>query len=299
MDRVSGREFPVKPRSSGSVVRLAAPLRALAHRFSFLLLVLASIALMMVGKVESVSIDGARARVTDAFAPILDAISRPAATAARVIESAVEVENAFDENQRLKAENARLLQWKQAALRLETENASLRTLLRVTPEPSVNYIAARVIAAPGSSFVRTLVVTAGRRDGVRKGQAALAGAGLVGRVIEVGEWSSRVLLLTDINARVPVVLESSRQRAVLAGDNSDQARLLYLPPESPVQVGERVVTSGHGGLFPPGLPVGVVTSASERGVRVLPNADLSRVEHLRLVDFGLPGTELDLTAEWK
>ncbi|MCG5241781.1 rod shape-determining protein MreC [Azospirillum doebereinerae] len=289
----------MKPRSSGSVVRLAAPLRALAQRFSFLLLVFASIALMMVGKIESVSVDSARARVTDAFAPILDAISRPAATAARVIESAVEVENAFDENQRLKAENARLLQWKQAALRLETENASLRTLLRVTPEPSVSFITARVIATPGSSFVRTLVVTAGRRDGVRKGQAALAGAGLVGRVIEVGEWSSRVLLLTDINARVPVVLESSRQRAVLAGDNSDQAKLLYLPPESPVQVGERVVTSGHGGLFPPGLPVGVVTSASERGVRVLPNADLSRVEHLRLVDFGLPGTELDLAAEWK
>ena len=72
----------MKPRSSGSVVRLAAPLRALAHRFSFLLLVLACVALMMVGKVESLSIDTARARVTDAFAPILDAISRPAATAA-------------------------------------------------------------------------------------------------------------------------------------------------------------------------------------------------------------------------
>jgi rod shape-determining protein MreC len=290
----------VKPRSSGSVVRLAAPLRALAQRFSFLLLVLASIALMMVGKIESVSVDTARARVTDAFSPILDAISRPAATAARVIESAAEVENAFDENQRLKAENARLLQWKQAALRLESENASLRTLLRVTPEPSVNFITARVIATPGSSFVRTLVVMAGRREGVKKGQAALAGAGLIGRVIEVGEWSSRVLLLTDISARVPVILESSRQRAVLAGDNSDQAKLLYLPPESPVQVGEHVVTSGHGGLFPPGLAVGVVTSVSERGgVRVLPNANLSRVEHLRLVDFGLPGTEFDSSPEWK
>ncbi|AWK89035.1 rod shape-determining protein MreC [Azospirillum thermophilum] len=289
----------MKPRTSGSVIRLAAPLRALAQRFSFLLLVLACVALMMVGKIEALSVDNARARVTDAFAPILDAISRPAATAARVVESAVEVQNAFEENQRLKAENARLLQWKQAALRLESENASLRSLLKATPEPSVSYITARVIAAPGSSFLRTLVVTAGRRDGVRKGQAALAGPGLVGRVIEVGEWSSRILLLTDINARVPVVVESSRQRAVLAGDNSDQPKLLYLPPETPVQVGERVVTSGHGGLFPPGLPVGVVTSAGERGVRVLPNADLSRIEHLRLVEFGLPGTDLDQASEWK
>ena len=289
----------MKSRSSGSVIRLAAPLRALAQRFSFLLLVLASIALMMVGKIESVSVDSARARVTDAFAPILDAISRPAATAARVVESVVELENAFDENQRLKAENARLLQWKQAALRLEAENSSLRSLLRVRPEPSVNYIAARVIATPGSSFVRTLVVTAGKRDGVRKGQAALVGAGLGGRVIEVGEWSSRVLLLTDINARVPVVLANTRQRAILAGDNSDQAKLLYLPPESPIQVGEQVVTSGDGGLFPSGLPVGVVTAVSERGVRVLPSADLSRIEHLRLVDFGLPGTDLDPSPEWK
>ncbi|MBP2311927.1 rod shape-determining protein MreC [Azospirillum soli] len=289
----------MKPRTSGSVVRLAAPLRALAQRFSFLLLVLASIALMMVGKIDALSVDNARARVTDAFAPILEAISRPAATAAHVVESVVEVQNAFEENQRLKAENARLLQWKQAALRLEAENNSLRSLLRAVPEPSSSFITARVIAAPGSSFLRALVVTAGRRDGVRKGQAAIAGAGLVGRVVEVGEWSSRILLLTDINARIPVVLESSRQRAVMAGDNSDQTRLLYLPPEAPIQVGERVVTSGHGGLFPPGLPVGVVASVGERGVRVQPNADLSRVEHLRLIDFGLPGSEADASNDWK
>lgn len=260
---------------------------------------LASIALMIVGKIDVIFVDNLRGRVTDAFAPILEAISRPAATAARVVESAVEVQNAFEENQRLKAENARLMQWKQAALRLEAENASLRNLLKVTPEPSSNFITARVIGAPGGSFLRTLVVTAGRREGVRKGQAALAGAGFIGRVIEVGEWSSRILLLTDINARVPVLLEGTRQRAVLAGDNSDQPRLLYLPPEAPVQIGERVVTSGHGGLFPPGLAVGVVSAVGERGVRVLPNVDLARVEHVRLVDFGLPGAELDSSPEWK
>lgn len=289
----------MKPRNSGSVVRLAAPLRALAQRFSFLLLLFASVALMMVGKIDALSVDSARARVTDAFAPILDAISRPAATAAHVVESVVEVQNAFEENQRLKAENARLLQWKQAALRLEAENISLRSLLKATPEPSSSFITARVIAAPGSSFLRTLVVTAGRRDGVRKGQAAIAGSGLVGRVIEVGEWSARILLLTDINTRIPVVLERSRQRAVMAGDNSDHTRLLYLPPEAPVQVGERVVTSGHGGQFPPGLPVGVVSSAGERGVRVQPNVDLSRVEHLQLVEFSLPGSETEPSFESK
>lgn len=291
----------MKTRTSGTVVRLAAPLRALAHRFSFLLLVAASVALMMVGKVDPAFVDTARARVTDAFAPILDALSRPAATAARVIESVVDVQNVYEENQRLKAENARLAQWRQAALRLEAENSSLRSVLRYKPDPASSYITARVIATPGATFFRTLVITAGRRDGVRKGQAALAGSGMVGRVVEVGEWSSRVLLVTDINARVPVVLESSRQRALLAGDNSDQPKLIYLPPDAAATVGERVVTSGHGGAYPPGIPIGVVASVGERGVRVQPIADLSRLEHLRLVDFGLPGGpgEVDPHRDWK
>jgi rod shape-determining protein MreC len=291
----------VKTRTSGPVVRLAAPLRALAQRFSFLLLVVASIALMMVGKVDPVFVDTARSRVTDAFAPILDALSRPAATAARVIESVVDVQNVYEENQRLKAENARLTQWRQAATRLEAENNSLRSVLRYKPDPAASFITARVIAAPGATFFRTLVVTAGKRDGVRKGQAALAGSGMVGRVVEVGEWSSRVLLITDINARVPVVLESSRQRALLAGDNSDQPKLIYLPPDAVATVGERVITSGHGGIFPAGIPIGVVAAVGERGVRVLPIADLSRLEHLRLVDFGLPGGpgEVDPSRDWK
>ena len=291
----------MKPRTSGSVVRLAAPLRALAQRFSFVLLVAASVALMMVGKVDPVFVDSARSRVMDAFAPILDALSRPAATAARVVESVADLQNVYAENQRLKAENARLMQWRQAALRLEAENGSLRSLLRYKPDPALSFVTARVIAAPGGTYFRTLVVTAGRRDGVRKGQAALAGTGMVGRVIEVGEWSSRVLLITDLNARVPVVLESSRQRALLAGDNSDQPKLIYLPPDAPVTVGEQVVTSGHGGGFPPGIPIGVVSSVGERGFKVQPIADLSRLEHLRLVDFALPGGpgEVDMARDWK
>jgi rod shape-determining protein MreC len=270
------------------MVRLTA-LKTLLQRFSFLALLMMSVALIMVGKIDPALIEGSRTRVTDAFTPILEAISRPAATAAHVIETFVEITEVYRENKQLRQENARLQQWKQAALRLEAENNSLRSLLHFKPDPTASFLSTRVVATPGGSFLRALVVTGGRRDGVRRGQAAMAGPGMVGRVVEVGEWSARILMITDINTRVPVVLESSRQRAVLAGDNSDQPRLLYLPPEAPVTVGERVVTSGHGGLFPPGLPVGVVASVSERQIKVQPLADLARIEHLQLVDFGLPG----------
>ena len=109
-------------------------------------------------------------------------------------------------------------------------------------------------------------------------------------MVEVGEWTARVLLITDINARVPVLLDNStRQRAVLAGDNSDEPRLLYLPPEASASVGDRVVTSGDGGLFPVGLPIGVVAAVEDRMIKVKPMVDLGKLEHVELVDFGLPG----------
>ena len=278
----------MKTRNGGTAVRIAAPLRALVQRFSFLLLILAAIALMMVARMDPLAVDNARARVTDAFTPILNIFSRPAATVADVLEAGRQLIELHGENARLRAENERLLQWQQAALRLEAENKSLRGLLAYKPDPGASYITARVVADPGGAFVRTLVVMAGRRDGVERGQAAMAGQGLIGRVVQVGEWSSRILLISDINARIPVVLETTRQRAMLGGDNSDQPRLMYSPRGVEVTNGERVFTSGHGGLFPPGLPVGVV-SASGGEVRVMPMVDLSRIEHVQLVDFGIPG----------
>lgn len=279
----------MKSRAPGSVVRLAAPLRALAQRFSFFLLTFAALALMMVGKVDPVLVETLRSRVADAFAPILEAMSRPAASAASVIDTTQNLLYLKSENERLQRENATLLQWQQAALRLEAENKSLRGLLNFVPDPNATFVTARVIADPGGAYVRTVVVTAGARNGVRRGQAAVTGQGVIGRVVEVGEWSSRVLLITDLNMRLPVVVEPSHQRAVLGGDNSDRPKLMYMPPDAPISVGDRVVTSGHAGVLPPGLPVGVVASVGERGIRVQPVEDLGRIEHVQLVDFGAPG----------
>lgn len=279
----------MKTRNNGSVVRIAAPVWGLLQRFYFPVLVLAAIALMMIGHVNIMAVEQARARVTDAFTPILNVMSRPAASVADALEYMRQLVDLHDENDKLRQENARLRQWEQVALRLEAENLSLRSLLAFKADPPANVITARVVGDPGGAFVRTVVITAGARDGVLRGQAAMAGQGLVGRVVQVGEWSSRVLLITDLNARIPVVLETSRQRAMLAGDNSDHPTLLYVPANTPVTPGERVFTSGHGGLFPPGLPVGVVETGKDGQPRVVPMADLSRLEHLQIVDFGGTG----------
>jgi rod shape-determining protein MreC len=273
----------------GAVSRFAAPLKLFVQRFTFLGLIAAAVGLMVLGKAETAVVERMRMTVTDAFVPLLDAIARPVATANQVIDRVNEIINVHAENARLREENERLLQWQSVARKLEAENHSMRQLLRLTPEAPVSFVSARVVGHGGGSFLRAVLVAAGARDGVAKGQAAVTGDGLAGRVTEVGDRSARVLLLTDINSYVPVVLESSRDRAVLAGDNSERPKLLFLPTSARPQVGERVTTSGHGGVFPAGLPIGVIVSTGDSGVRVQPFVDLDRLEHVRLIEYGIGG----------
>jgi rod shape-determining protein MreC len=258
------------------------------QRFTFLLLLATAAGLMLLGKADTVIVERIRTEMIDAVAPVLDTLSRPIGVANDLIEHARNVYGLALENRTLREENARLLQWQAIARQLEAENAALRGLVGFVPEAAASEVSARVIGASGGAYVRSVLVAAGARHGVRKGQAAVAGAGLAGRVTEVGDRSARVLLITDLNSRIPVVIESSRDQAILAGDNSDRPRLDYLRPNARVAPGDRVVTSGIGGIFPPGIPVGVVVGA-EGGLRVQPPVDWDRLEFLRLLDFGLGG----------
>jgi|SRR5579883_583624 len=270
-------------------MRLAVPVKAIGQRFALPILVLASVTMIVLGKADTLLFERVRTAFADVAAPLLGALSQPVAAFDSIVERAHDVLGLYSENARLREDNARLLQWEQVAQQLGTENARLRELLKLTPDPAVSFVSARVIANSGGSFVRSVLVDAGSRDGVLRGQAAITGEGLVGRITDVGDRAARVLLLTDLNSRVPVALDGSRERAVLAGDNSDRPRLLYLPLRSEVKVGDRIVTSGNGGIFPPGLPVGVVAAIEDGIVRVEPFAELSRLDFLRIVNYGLNG----------
>ena len=283
-------------KPTGSEIRLASPLKAWASRFALLLLVGAAFGLMLIGRTNTFIVEETRTAVTDMVTPILNAVSQPVDTFSGVIDKAESLTRLSAENQLLKEQNARLLKWQAVARRLEAENAALRNLNNMVPDPAMSYIAARVVGDPGGAFVRTVLINAGERNGVEKGQAAITGDGLAGRVAEVGKRSARVLLLTDINSRVPVVVGEGRDRAVLAGDNTNAPELLYLGPTAKLKVGDRVSTSGHGGVFPPGLPIGVVSAVSEKGIRVRPFVDWAHMEVLRIVDYEMTGI-LDFEAQ--
>lgn len=275
-------------KQSGAVGRLAT-LRLLAQRSAFVSLILAAVALMIVGKADIVLIERARTMVADALSPILDAMSRPAATVAEVMENVRELASLRAENARLKAENQRLQHWQTAARRMEAENLVLHEQLNVVPDPEPGFVTARIVGDLGSAFGHSMMLNAGARDGVRKGQAVLTGEALVGYIAEVGERSSRLLLLTDINAKLPVMVESSRMRAILSGDNKERPKLNYLAGNTSVAVGERVVTSASGAAFPPGLPIGMVASTTDGIIRVEPFVHRHELEFVTIVDYGLGG----------
>ncbi|MBL8808188.1 MAG: rod shape-determining protein MreC [Rhodospirillales bacterium] len=278
-------------KRTGPMLKIAAPMRVLAQRAAFLGLLGGAVGLMVLGKAEAPFVERARMLVADAVVPVLDGIARPVQTAAQIADNVRGLMDVNAENARLRAQNAMLLHWQQVARNLEAENRALRETVHAATEASFTYVTARVVADAGGAFVRSVLIAAGLRDGVAKGHTAMSPNGLAGRVGEVGERSARVLLLTDLNSHVPVMIESTRDRAILDGDNTDLPRLVFLASGSRPQLGDRIVTSGHGGVFPPGLPVGVVVQTGEQGgVRVKPFVDFHRIDYLRVVDYGTGGT---------
>jgi rod shape-determining protein MreC len=156
-----------------------------------------------------------------------------------------------------------------------------------------------VVGDTGGAFAQSILITAGTSDGVGRGDVVMAGEGLVGRVLQVGARSARVLLITDINSRIPVVVGDAGNRAILVGDNGLRPRLLYVGAKTVVSPGDKVTTSGDAEAFPPGLPVGRVARVEEGLIEIEPYVSRDQLLHVRIVDFGLSGILTGPVAEAK
>lgn len=274
----------MKRRSKSKIFAGVAAQQVLAVAGTPVVLLVVSLIFIIVSSVQSSGVDGLRMQITDGVAPLISTVTKPFFA---VVDFAGNVSGMAElraENAKLETENVRLREWYQAALVLQSENQSLKELLNLKIEPHFQYISTRIIADAGNAFVKSVLAGAGQNDGVRKGQPVISGEGLVGRVVEAGNNSSRILLLTDYNSRVPVMIEGSRQRAILTGNNTDSPVIKHLPPDTAVEQGMRVITSGHGGLFPPGLAVGMIEQNEAGLYKVKLFADINRVTHIRILD---------------
>ncbi len=251
------------------------------------LLAMLAIALILIGKAQSNLFDRARAGVTDFAAPALQAVRAPFSGLDRWMASIGEIFSVYKENLRLKDENARLRQWQSAAIVLDGRVKRYQLLLHAVPDPTLSSVLAKVIGRSNKPFLQTMILDAGKAQSVKPGQAVIDARGMIGRIFLAGDHTSWVILLTDLNSRIPVTVEPGNTQAIMVGDNTAAPTLDLLAQNVRLKAGDQVVTSGDGGLLPPGLAIGTVVADPNGGFRVVLLADAASSEDVNVVDFKL------------
>ncbi len=276
-----------KRSSTSKTFLMTASVRHFGDRLTPTIFIIVAFFILLATSLNSRFENQLRLVFADISAPIIASISAPLENAALSVQSIATWTNLSAQNATLRAENERLQKWYQMALSLKIENESLSSMLNVIKDPERSFITTRVITDPTGPFYRTVLIPAGANDGVTEGHAAIAPNGLVGRVTQTGNRSSRILMATDINSRIPVFVGNQKTRAILAGTNNEMPVLDHLPKDSSIQVGDRIITSGQGGLFAPALPIGVIEEITEFAVKIRLYADLDALDYVQIVDFGL------------
>jgi rod shape-determining protein MreC len=246
-----------------------------------------AVAIVLIGKAQSSLFDRARAHVTDWIAPELAWAHRPFDWVSGWWADLGEAYSVYRENVRLKEENARLRQWQTAAVALEARVKRYQLLLHAVPDPALSTVLAKVIGRARRPFMETMILDAGRSSGVKPGEAVVDARGMIGRIFLAGDHTSWVIPLSDLSSRVPVIIEPSHARAILAGDNAKAPSLESLAQGATIAAGDQVLSSGDGGILPPGLPIGTVVAGGE-GFRVALLADPALSQDVQVVEFKKP-----------
>ena len=257
----------------------ATPLR----RLLLGVIVLCLMAVFLVWRIDSPRVERFRAQVTDKVVPNMDWAMAPVTGLINLAKDFQSYQRLSDQNRELRSELRQMQAWKEAALQLEQENARLLDLNNVRLDPRLTFVTGVVMADSGSPFRQSVLLNVGARDGIRDGWAAMDGIGLVGRISGTGKNTARVILLSDAASAVPAVIQPSGQIAIVSGDNTIAPLIKFLENRDTVRAGDRVVSSGDGGVFPPGLLIGQVATDTSGKLRVRLSADYQRLEYLRVL----------------
>ena len=261
-----------------------APLR----RLITIVLLLILFGLFVIWRIDNPRVEKFRALVIDTFVPNFEWILRPMTSVVKLAQDYQSYEKLLEQNKELRRELQQMKSWKEAALQLEQENARLLDLNQLRLDSKLTHVSGIVIADSGSPFRQSVLLNIGSRDGIQDGWAAMDGLGLVGRISGVGSSTSRVILLTDNASQIPVIVQPSGQRAILMGDNSLAPPVEFIENVDLVRPGDRIITSGGGGVLPAGLLVGTLAMDPNGRLRARLVADYKRLEFLKVLrDYGI------------
>jgi rod shape-determining protein MreC len=256
-----------------------------------------AVVLVLLGKAQNGLFDRARAGATDAMAPLLERVRAPVVAFQRWGGSIFEIFSVYEENLRLKEENARLRQWRNVAIVLQGRVGRYQALLHAVPDPKLDAVLARVIGRANRPFLQTMILDAGRDQRALPGEAVVDARGMIGRIYLSGQRTSWVILLTDLNSRIPVTISPGNIPAMMTGDNSKLPALEMVSRTVTLHAGDQVTSSGDGGLLPAGLPVGTVVSDGKGGWRVALLADAASAQDVEVLNFARPPEQLPPSAQ--
>lgn len=271
---------------------LAIPLRTAVAQISVGILLLSAIVLIFIARQHAETFSNVRMALARAAEPILMAVEEPVEVTESWLGQLQTAAVLELENKALREEVSNLREWHAAAVRLDAENRSLRALLQMKQPHEITSAAGSVLADNGTSYGHSVIVAVPEDFKLRRGLVAMTGDGMVGRTVDVapGTGMARVLLLDDPASRVPVMLETSKTRAILAGQGNGVMMLEHLPSGAQPQIGERILTAGNDGVLPTDLPLGRISKINGDRVWAVTFAPLDQLDWLRLVDFGTINT---------
>ena len=247
-----------------------------------------ALALLLAGRREAVAASTygpVRNGAAMALAPVSGALEAPVRWTGAAIAYVQSYFFAIGENRRLKREVADLEGYRDAAIALKNVNDRYEALLKLKTEPAIAMVTGRTIVDARGPFSNARLIDAGSVGGVEIGDPAMSEHGVVGRIVGVTPSVSRLLMVTDVDSRTPVLVDRTDGRAILTGDGSAYPRLEYVRGRDPVKTGDTILTSGDGGVFPRGLPVGVAVKDLKGAWRVRLYSDETPIDFVRILKF--------------
>ena len=248
----------------GIAIRSAFLKKGTQQRFSLFALIVFSIILIYVETIKAKPLDYLRSFIKDTIYRGSVVVSWPSKGFKSVVSTVANHQNLYNEIIKLKEENAQLQEQIYDPGFLIFENKQLRQLLDEQVTSSANFVSARVILDKQSPYLNSFIINSGSNKEIKNSMAALDGKNFIGRIVDVNFFSSRVLLVTDLNSKIPVLVEPSGHHAILSGRGTNKPTLEYLPENHKVQSGNKVYTSGKEGIFSPGIPIGEVRVGAEK-----------------------------------
>ncbi|MFM6972245.1 MAG: rod shape-determining protein MreC [Alphaproteobacteria bacterium] len=217
--------------------------------------------------------------------PIVSIVSFPINTSFDLILNFNQLILAKKENEKLKSELIKLQNFYISSLGIHQENKELRNALNFVKSKTENYKIARIIGISNKIFDNKILIDSGLDRGVKEGQIVTGDRAVIGRVAEVFNEKSRILLLTDSNSRIPIIASRTRNRGIISGNNSGLMEILYLPKNHQINLGDKIFTSSDGDVIPPGLLVGIVKRIDKNSVYVAPIENIGSLNIVSIIDY--------------